>query len=122
MQSLQLVREGGGLSVAFNGSERAIREADIAVIADNTIITSILAEAFHKAGMEGVNYLVEDWTYEGIRSTGLVNEYLLRELLKVFPDKLPTVARVTPKNIKALTRQSLTEMRMVRGEVIGRPN
>lgn len=119
VQAFQLVREGGGLSVSFNGNEQAVREAEIAVIADNTIITSILAEAFHKAGMEGVSALVEDWTIEGIRSTGLVNEYLLRELLKVFPDRLPTVARVTPKNIKALTRQSLAGRRMVKGEILG---
>ena len=119
VQAFQLVREGGGLSISFNGNEYALREAEIAVIADNTIITSILAEAFHKAGVEGTNALVEDWTVEGIRSTGLINEYLLRELLKVFPDRLPTLARVTPKNIKALTRQSLAERRLVRGEVVG---
>ncbi len=119
VQAFQLVREGGGLSVSFNGNEYALREAEIAVISDNTIVTSILAESFHKAGMEGTNALMDDWTIDGIRSTGLVNEYLLRELVKVFPDKLPTVARVTPKNIKSLTRQSLAERRLVRGEVIG---
>jgi energy-converting hydrogenase A subunit R len=119
IQAFQLVREGGGLTVSFNGNEYALREAEYAVISDNTVITSVLAEAFHKAGMEGVNSLVEDWTMDGIKTSGLVNEYLLREFEKVFPTKLPTVARVTPQNMKTITRQSLAFRRSVRGEVIG---
>jgi hypothetical protein len=37
----------------------------------------------------------------------------------VFPEKLPTVARVTPQNMKVLTKQSLAFRRSVRGEAIG---
>ena len=119
IQAFQLVREGGGLTISFNGNEYALREAEFAVIADNTVITSVLAEAFHKAGMEGVGSLVEDWTIENIRSSGLVNEYLLREFEKTFPEKLPTAAKITPQNVKSLTRQSIAFRRSVRGEAIG---
>jgi energy-converting hydrogenase A subunit R len=119
IQAFQLVREGGGLTVSFNGNEYALRDAEYAVIADNTVITSVLAEAFHKAGLEGIESLVEEWTLDGVRSTGLVNPYLMREFEKVFPDKLPTVARITPHNIKGLVRQSLASRRSVRGEIIG---
>jgi energy-converting hydrogenase A subunit R len=119
VQAFQLVREGGGLTVSFNGNEYALREAEYAVISDNTVITSVLAEAFHKAGMEGISSLVEDWSLEGLRSSGLVNPYLMREFERVFPDKLPTVARITPHNMKSLVRQSLAFRRSVRGEVIG---
>jgi len=119
VQAFQLVREGGGLTVSFNGNEYALREAEYAVISDNTVITSVLAEAFHKAGMEGISSLVEDWSLEGLRSSGLVNPYLMREFERVFPDKPPTVARITPHNMKSLTRQSLAFRRSVRGETIG---
>jgi hypothetical protein len=83
------------------------------------VVTSVLAEAFHKAGMEGINSLAEDWTLDGVKTSGLVNEYLLREFEKVFPEKLPTVAKITPQNMKSLTRQSLAFRRSVRGEAIG---
>jgi energy-converting hydrogenase A subunit R len=119
IQAFQLVREGGGLTLSFNGNEYALREAEFAVISDNTVITSVLAETFHKAGMEGIESLVDEWTPEGVKSTGLVNVYLMRELERIFPDKLPTVARVTPHNMKSLVRQSLASRRSVRGEVIG---
>lgn len=119
VQAFQLVREGGGLTLSFNGNEYALREAEYAVISDNTVITSVLAEAFHKAGMEGISSLVEDWSLDSLRSSGLVNSYLMREFERVFPDKPPTVARITPHNMKSLTRQSLAYRRSVRGEVIG---
>ncbi|MBI0582973.1 MAG: hypothetical protein ISF22_01965 [Methanomassiliicoccus sp.] len=119
MQAFQLVREGGGLTISFNGNEYALREAEYAVISDNTVITSVLAETFHKAGMEGISSLTEDWSVESMRSSGLVNPYLMREFEKVFPEKPPTVARITPHNMKALTRQSLAFRRSVRGETIG---
>jgi len=118
-QAFQLVREGGGLTVAFNGNEYALREAEYAVISDNTVVTSVLAEVFHKAGVEGISNLVEEWTPEGIHRSGAVNEYLLREFERTFPNNLPVVARITPQNIKALTRQSLACRRSVRGETIG---
>jgi energy-converting hydrogenase A subunit R len=119
IQAFQLIREGGGLTVSFNGNEYALRDAEYAVITDNTVITSVMAEAFHKAGLEGIESLVEEWTLDGVRSTGLVNTYLMREFERVFPDKLPTVARITPHNMKGLVRQSLASRRSVRGEVIG---
>jgi energy-converting hydrogenase A subunit R len=119
VQAFQLVREGGGLAVSFNGNEYALREAEFAVISDNTVVTSVLAEAFHRAGLEGVNCLVDEWTLDNIKTSWLVNEYLAREFEKVFPNNLPTVARVTPQNMKMLTRQSLAFRRSVRGEIIG---
>lgn len=119
VQAFQLVREGGGLSVSFNGNEYALREAEIAVISDNTVVTSVLAETFHKAGMEGINNLVDDWSADNLRRSGVANEYLLKEFERVFPHNLPTVARVTPKNMKSLVRQSMASRRSVRGEAIG---
>ncbi|WP_019177899.1 HAD hydrolase family protein [Methanomassiliicoccus luminyensis] len=119
VQAFQLVREGGGLSVSFNGNEYALREAEVAVISDNTVVTSVLAETFHKAGMEGINNLVDDWSMSSLKRAGVANEYLLKEFEKVFPHNLPTVARVTPKNMKSLVRQSMALRRSVRGEVVG---
>ena len=44
-----------------------IREADIAVISEDTIVTSILAETFHRAGIEGINTLLDDWSMSTIK-------------------------------------------------------
>lgn len=118
-QAFQLVREGGGLTVSFNGNDYALREAEFAVISDNTVVTSVIAEVFHKAGMEGINNLADDWNKDGLRKAGVVNEYLLREFERTFPNNLPVLSRVTPQNMKSLTRQSMALRRSVRGEAIG---
>jgi len=59
VESFRLVREGGGLTVSFNGNSYAVREAEIAVLSHHTVVTSILAEAFNKLGKEGTIELVK---------------------------------------------------------------
>lgn len=104
-QAMQLVRRGGGLPIAFNGSEPAVREAEVAVISPNTVVTSVLIEAFHRSGREGVLHLVDNWSEEGIRSSGMVHDYLIKELVRVFPEGLPRVARVTPDSCERLAAE-----------------
>ncbi len=121
MQALQLVKEGGGLGISFNGNQYALREAEVAIVADNTVVTSVLAETFNKAGSEGVWNLVDDWTLENIKKSGHVHEYLVRELEKTYPKTLPTVSRITPKNVKQLAKKSLEIKKTLKGEVAGTP-
>jgi len=119
VQALQLVRDGGGVAVSFNGNAYAVREAEICVISPNTAVTSVLAETFSTAGREGAMNLVENWEVDFLRRSGYVHDYLIRELEKVFPDELPTMEKVTFSNIDRLTRESSAFRKMVRGEQIG---
>ena len=48
VQPLKFANDNGGIAVSFNGNEYAIKEAEIAVMAENTTITSILADIFNK--------------------------------------------------------------------------
>jgi Uncharacterized protein conserved in archaea len=54
VQPLRYAFEKGGLAVAFNGNEYAIGETEIAIMADNTLPISILADLFNKGGREEV--------------------------------------------------------------------
>jgi len=118
VQAFQLVREGGGLTVAFNGNQYAVREAEIAVISENTVVTSVLAEAFHKAGMEGIWSLVDDWSLQGIKKTGFVHDYLIREFEKVYGEGMPALERITPKNMKRLAADGSEMKRALKGEEV----
>jgi len=119
VQALKLVRDGGGLSVSFNGNSYAVREAEIAVMSGDTVVTSVIAETFYKGGKESVMELIENWNMEHIKRTGFVHEYLLRELTRVFPKELPIVSKVTPTNMPELTLLSSRFRKTVRGEAIG---
>jgi energy-converting hydrogenase A subunit R len=119
VQALALVKRGGGLPVAFNANESAVREAEVLVLSQNAVTTSILAEAFHRAGRDGAMSLVENWTLEHISSSGLVHDYLVRELQRVFPQQLPKVVKVTHDNVEPLIQESMRFRRSVRGEAVG---
>lgn len=114
-QALALVKRGGGLSITFNGTEPSVREAEVLVLSENAVVNSVLVESFHRAGRDGALTLVEDWNLVNIRQSGLVHDYLVRELERVFPKSLPRVVRITRENIGPLAKESL----LFRSKVVG---
>ncbi len=105
-RALQVVRRSGGLAVAFNGNLSALQEAEVGTITPNAIVTSILAELFYRGGRDGVLEAIEGWSTEGLRSTGMVHNYLLRELSRTFPEALPTVRRMSKECLPAMFHEA----------------
>lgn len=118
VQPFQLVKEKGGLTVSFNGNSYAIREAEVAVLSNNTVVTSIFAEVFNTQGKDGVMKMVKEWSHNAIRKY-CRNTALVSRLSELFPDKLPQVEIITPDNRGRLTKESSAFRKMVRGEAIG---
>jgi energy-converting hydrogenase A subunit R len=115
----QLVRKSGGLTVSFNGNSYAIREAEIAVLSNNTIVTSVLAEAFSRLGKDNVLRLVEEWSLSGIKK--YCTAPMLRErMAKVYPDTFPQVEMINATNRERLNKESSAFRKTVRGEAIGK--
>jgi len=115
----RLVRENEGLTVSFNGNEYAIKEAEIAVLSDNTIVTSVLADTFNTAGKNGVINLVREWGHSGL-TKHCANSTLRNRVFRLYPEKLPQVEMTTPANKERLIRESNAFRKKVRGEAIGR--
>ncbi len=112
---LQVVKRSGGLSVAFNGNLPALREAEVGVVSDNAIVTSILTELFYRGGREGVLEALEDWSLDGLRANGVVHDYLLREFARTFPGGFPTVRRLDKTSLPEVARESVPMREKVRG-------
>ncbi|MHC1681119.1 MAG: HAD hydrolase family protein [Methanomassiliicoccales archaeon] len=112
---LQVVKRSGGLSIAFNGNLPALREAEVGVVSDNAIVTSILTELFHRGGRDGVLEALEDWSLDGLRANGVVHDYLLREFARTFPGGLPTVRRLDKTSLQDVVRESVPMREKVRG-------
>ncbi|MEA2090381.1 MAG: hypothetical protein U9O89_06480 [Thermoproteota archaeon] len=117
--SFQLVKENGGLTVSFNGNEYAVREAEIAVLADNTVITSVLADVFNRSGRQGAIGLVETWGHSVLKKH-CSDFKLLENVLKLYPEKLPEVKIITDDNREKLSEKSCAFRKKVRGETVGR--
>jgi energy-converting hydrogenase A subunit R len=94
---LRLVREGGGLTISFNGNDYVIREAEVAVMSDNTAITSVIATVFNQYGRKGVIDFVKDWD-----------------------SKLPRVKLITDENRDRLAKESSIFRKTVRGQAVGK--
>jgi energy-converting hydrogenase A subunit R len=119
VQAFQLVREGGGFTASFNGNTYAVRNAEVAVQAENNTLTAVLADVFLNHGKAKVIGLVETWTPKDLKDS-VVNPALAKHLLSLHPDELPKVQTVTPKNMEALSKQSSEFRKKVRGEAVGK--
>lgn len=114
----RLVRRNGGLTVSFNGNRYAVREAEIAVLSDHTLATSILADTFNKHGKEGVFQLVEEWSHRALER--YADPTLRKSVLERWPTRLPQVEAIRDENRERLSSESSAFRRTVRGEAVGR--
>lgn len=113
----QLVRGGGGLTISFNGNQYAIREAEIAVISDNTVIVSLIADIFNRSGKEEVLKLVRKWNIQSVKEYSPPE--LRDKILSTFPVKLPKVEIITEQNQEQLIKESSNFRKTLRGEAVG---
>jgi energy-converting hydrogenase A subunit R len=119
VECFRSVRNGDGLTISLNGNEYAIREAEIAAISENTIVTSILAEVFAKHGREKVLQLAQEWSLSALKRFE-VNPTLVMNAQKLYPHKLPRVEAITKDNRGRLAEESIAFRKSVRGEAIAR--
>jgi len=117
VQSFRLVKDNDGLTVSFNGNSYAIREAEVAVLSDNTVVTSVLAEVFNSHGRKGVLELVREWSYSGLKK--YCSTVLQSQISQLYPKTLPKVEIITSNNKKRLMKESNAFRKTVRGEAVG---
>jgi len=119
VEAFKLVREGGGLTVSFNGNGYAVRNAEVAVLSENNIVPAVLADVFLKYGKTEALKLVDNWGGKFLR-TSRVDSAILAPFLALYPDALPKVQIVTPQNLESLTKESSEFRKKVRGEAVGK--
>jgi len=119
VECFRLVKKFGGLTISFNGNQYAIREAEVAILADNTIVTSIIAEVFHRLGKEKTLQLVENWSHQALKESG-VSQNLVKKAFELWPIKLPQVEIIKSNNMERLIKESGEFRKKIRGEAIGR--
>ncbi|TET20008.1 hypothetical protein E3J74_04135 [Candidatus Bathyarchaeota archaeon] len=117
VQSFRLVRENRGLTVSFNGNSYAIREAEVAVLSDNTFVTSVLADVFNRLGKDYVIKLVEEWSYSALQR--YCTPALQNRIFELYPRTLPKVEIITSSNKERLVKESTAFRKTVRGEAVG---
>jgi energy-converting hydrogenase A subunit R len=120
VEAFQLVKANGGLTVSFNGNNYAVRNSEIAVLSENSIVTAIIADVFCRQGKQAALNLVENWNLQSLEHNGVVSLSLLDHLFTLHPQTLPKVQIVTAENMELLAKKSSEFRKKVRGEAIGK--
>jgi len=119
VEAFKLVKENCGLTVSFNGNQYAVKNAEIAVLSENSIVTAIIADAFCRFGKRETIRLMENWSREALKKSH-VSQTLLNRLFMLYPSELPKVKIITSENMGVLAEESSKFRKKVRGEAIGR--
>jgi len=118
VEVFKLVRYGGGLTVSFNGNNFAVREAEVAVLSENAIVTAVLADVFIRFEKVQVLNLIKEWKPNMTEKFGLPQP--LKEcFLKLCGKRFPRLDLVTAQNKEKLMQESTAFRKSVRGEAIG---
>ena len=105
-QPLDLVRDGNGLSVSFNGEEFAVRGSNVAVLSEDTTVASVFASVFFDKGTVNATLMAENWSRDYLRKMDFPDQALLDSFLRENPDGLPEVHLVTEKNVDEVSKRS----------------
>jgi energy-converting hydrogenase A subunit R len=118
-EAFKHVNKNGGLAVSFNGNQYAIKNAEIALISDDSMVIAIVAETFIKFGKDKTLNIVASWSPETLAESS-VDKELIHNFLKLHPRKLPKAKIITEENIENLTEESTEFRKKVRGETVGK--
>jgi energy-converting hydrogenase A subunit R len=119
VEAFKLVRNNGGLTVSFNGNQYAVKNAEAAVLSENSTVTAVIADLFYNVGKQQTLHMLENWNRETLRKSA-VSQPLLDKLFALYPAALPKVQIVTAENMETLAKESSEFRKKVRGESIGR--
>jgi energy-converting hydrogenase A subunit R len=123
---LRETRDAGGLAVAFNGNDYAVRNANLAVLSDNCMITPIIVDLFEKRGIDRLSELAENWNTKSVKDLvrsrdidPLIYRKYIESLESSSQTKLPEVIWVTKENVEATVERSKAIRKTVRGIAVG---
>ncbi len=119
VEAFKLIKESEGLAISFNGNQYAIKNTEIAILAEDNTVLAALAELWGKFDREEIFRLLKRWSYESLERSSL-NTSILERLSRVHSIRLPDLQIVTHSNMEILIRESTQFRKRVRGEAVGR--
>jgi energy-converting hydrogenase A subunit R len=119
VEAFRLVRENGGLTVSFNGNSYAVKNAEVAVLAESNLVTAVLADLFIRNGKAETLKVLKSWNSQTLEKTG-VDKALLKQFLSISSGCLPKAQIVTAQNMQTIEKESSAFRKKVRGVAVGR--
>jgi len=105
-QSMDLVKDSGGLAVAFNGTDYAVRGANIAIMSNDATVGAVFAEEYYNGGIQSALDLAANWDRKYLKKLDFSDRHLLSTMLEAHPRKLPEVCIVERGNEDEVAERS----------------
>ncbi len=115
-QAMDLVRDSGGVSVSFNGTDFAVRGSNIAIMSRDATVGAVFTEQFYNRGLEAMLELANNWDRKYIRSAEFPDEHVVQRMLDAHPRKLPEVYVVDRKNVDDVAEKSAAFRKKLLGQ------
>ncbi|MBX7076545.1 MAG: hypothetical protein K1X33_04455 [Methanobacteriaceae archaeon] len=123
VEPLEYAKENEGLAIAFNGNPYAIEAAEIAIISDNTIVTSLLIDLHARYDNDYVKEFVRRYSEKGHAEAFFImlnDEELVVKFDEEYQRKtLPIIEIITDENKDYLIQKSMEMRKNIRGTDIG---
>jgi energy-converting hydrogenase A subunit R len=117
VESLRFAQEHEALAISFNGNEYALEEASIAIISNNTLITSIIADLFNRYNSEVVLEFAASFSRNPEAS---ISKHSIRpKMAHLLKQTYTRLEVVTCDNLELLKKESSKFRKQIRGETIG---
>lgn len=122
---LKETKEAGGLAISFNGNDYAVRNANVAIISDNCLVTPVLVDLFFKTGLGNVEKVTNNWGLETLKETarkGEINPLLFESFLRMknkAAENFPLAVWLDKDNIELTIKRSKEMRKSIRGVAIG---
>ncbi len=105
-QAMDLVRDSGGVSIAFNGTDFAVRGSTVAILSKDATVGAVFAGQFYSRGIEAVLELANNWDRKYIKEAEFPDENVVDRMLAAHPRKLPEVYVVDRRNVDEVAARS----------------
>lgn len=114
-QCLDLVRDAGGVSVSFNGTDFAVRGSNIAIMSRDSTVGAVFTSLFYDRGLEAILELAGNWNRKYLKTCEFPDRNLLDRMLAANPRKLPEVHVVDKGNVDEVAAKSAAYRKRLMG-------
>lgn len=123
VEPLKYVKDNGGLAISFNGNEYPLNVAEIAIISEDTIVTSILIDLYSRFNKDYVLDFIISYSKRG--PTEAFEDFevdygLVEDFEELFKNKdIPIIEIISNENKDYLLEKSKFMRENIRGKDIG---
>ena len=120
-EAMKIIKSNGGLTVSLNGDEATVRNAEVAVLSNNSAAISVLADMFFRFGKAEVMNIAGNFD-KNVLWRSQADPALLDRLFELYPTAWPKLYVVTEWNVESIVNISKQFRKTIESEPVAKRN